>query len=324
MRSVWNGQVTFGLVTIPVRLYAATSRGGIRLRQVHAADAGRIHYQRVCSVDGEEVPYSEIAKGYESDGETVVLTDEELSAAESPSASSNAKTAEVVEFVPLESIDPIYFDKSYYLEPGKEAVRPYVLLRDALHKSGRVAIMRITLRNRESMAVLRVTSDVIVASTLLWSDEVRSPDFPFLDEDAPSAGDREMSMAHSLIDAMAEDHFDPARFHDSYREAVERLVEDKLQGKQTVPGPDGSASREGGEADSDDASGLLRALSTSVDEAGGDGTGGRRDNRSQKRSGTSGSRSAGRSTKGGTTAKSSSRKSAKESRTAQKSKKESA
>lgn len=222
MRSVWNGQVTFGLVTIPVRLYAATSRGGIRFRQVHAVDGGRIHYHRVCSVEGEEVPYSEIAKGYEHDGDTVVLTDDELSAAESAGEPASTKTAEVVEFVPFESIDPIYFDKTYYLEPQKAALRPYVLLRDALHKSGRVAIVRITLRTRESMAVLRVTSDVLVASTLLWSDEVRSPDFPFLDEDAPSTGDREMSMAHSLIDAMAEDHFDPTEFHDSYRESVDR------------------------------------------------------------------------------------------------------
>ncbi len=263
MRSIWNGQVAFGLVSIGVRMYSATESGGVRLRQVHAEDGGRIRYRRVCSVDGEEVPYEEIAKGYETDGgEMVVLTADDLEQAATPSS----KTAEVVEFVPLESIDPVYFDKTYYLEPQKSAVKPYLLLRDALHKSGRVAIARVALRGREALAVLRVVSDVIVLNTLLWADEVRSPDFPFLHEDTPSVRAKEMDMAHSLIDSMSEDVFDPGEFHDGYREAVERLVDAKIQGHDTVtPAESDGAARE---ADEGDVSDLLRALSASVEQAG--------------------------------------------------------
>ncbi|MDN5758139.1 MAG: Ku protein [Tomitella sp.] len=270
MRSVWNGQVAFGLVTIGVRLYAATESKNVRFRQVHEEDGGRVRYQRVCSVDGEEVPYAEIAKGYETDGgDLVMLTKDELAAAESTSS----KTAEVVEFVPLESIDPIYFDKTYYLEPQKSAVKPYLLLRDVLHKSDRVAVVRITLRQRESMAVLRVTSDVLTMSTLHWADEVRTTDFPFLQEDHPQVRPKEMSMAMSLVESMAEDVFDPSEYHDDYREAVKDLVEAKIEGKDTVTPPTESGERD--RRSDEDVSDLLRTLSASVDESGGNAKGSR-------------------------------------------------
>lgn len=264
MRSIWNGRVEFGLVSIPVRLYAATENNTVRFRQVHAEDGGQIRYQRVCSEDGKEVPYSEIAKGYQTDGgELVVITPDELAEAEPPSS----RSAEVVEFVPLESIDPIYYDKTYYLEPQKSAVRPYLLLRDVLHKSDRVAVVRITLRNREAMAVLRVASDVIMLSTMHWADEVRTPAFAFLQEEHPQVRSEEMSMAMTLVDHMADEVFDPTEYHDRYRDAVLDLVEAKLSGGGTTVSGGSRRRRTSGDGDDEDVSDLLRALSASVDDS---------------------------------------------------------
>lgn len=260
MRSVWNGQVAFGLVSIPVRLYAATESQNLSFHQVHEKDGGRVHQKRVCSVDGEEVPYPEIAKGYETDdGEMVVLTDQELADVPVPST----KMADVLEFVPLESIDPIYFDKTYFVEPQKAAVKPYLLLRDALHKSGRVAIAKIALRQRESLAAIRVQSDMLMLSTMLWPGEVRTPDFDFLDEEHPQIRPKELSMAASLIESMTDDVFEPEKYHDEYREALVAMVDAKIAGHDTVsptkPESDDSA-------DDDDVSDLLAALSASVDK----------------------------------------------------------
>jgi DNA end-binding protein Ku len=227
MRSMWKGAISFGLVSIPIQLYAATENKNVQLRQVHAADGGRIKYKRVCSIDGEEVPYSDIAKGYEAgDGQMVVLTEEDM--AELPLPSTQG--IDVLEFVPMESIDPIQYDRTYYIEPQKPAVRPYVLLRNALEKSGQVAIAKVALRQRETLALLRVRDDVIVLTTLLWPDEVRVPDFGFLDEEAPALRTQEMEMAGSLIDSMAEPEFDPDAYGDSYREALESVIEAKLTG----------------------------------------------------------------------------------------------
>jgi DNA end-binding protein Ku len=237
MRAMWKGSVSFGLVTIPIQLYAATENKNVSLRQVHEADGGRIQYKRFCTIDGKEVPYAEIAKGYElADGQMVVITDADL--AELPLSSS--RTIDVLEFVPLESIDPINFDKSYYLEPQKAATKPYVLLRDALHKSGHVAIAKVALRQREALAVLRVHSDVLVMTTMLWPDEVRVPDFGFLSEEAPQVRPQELTMAGSLIDSLAEPVFEPDKYQDSYREALDSLIQAKIDGKDTttpvVPG----------------------------------------------------------------------------------------
>ncbi|RZQ60912.1 Ku protein [Amycolatopsis suaedae] len=231
MRSMWKGAVSFGLVTIPIHLYTATENKNVSLRQVHVTDGGRIQYKRFCTIDGEEVPYSDIAKGYElSDGEMVVLTDEDM--ATLPLATS--KSIDVLEFVPLESIDPIYFDRTYYLEPEKAAVTPYVLLRDALHKSGQVAVAKVALRQRESMAVLRVLNDVLVMTTILWPDEVRRPDFKFLEEEQPQVRPQELTMAGTLIDSLSEPVFEPEKYEDSYREALESLIEDKVKGRETT------------------------------------------------------------------------------------------
>jgi DNA end-binding protein Ku len=227
MRSMWKGAISFGLVSIPIKIDTATENKNVQLRQVHAADGGRIKYKRVCSLDGEEVPYSDIAKGYEAgDGQMVVLTEEDMAELPLPSVQG----IEVLEFVPLEAIDPIQYDRTYYVEPQKPAVRPYVLLRDALQKSGQVAIAKVALRQRESLALLRVREEVVLLTTLLWSDEVRVPDFGFLDEEPPSLKSQEMEMAGALIDSMSEPEFDPDAYTDGYREALESVIEAKLTG----------------------------------------------------------------------------------------------
>ncbi|WP_410615054.1 Ku protein [Amycolatopsis sp. lyj-109] len=256
MRAMWKGSVSFGLVSIPIQMYAATENKNVSLRQVHEADGGRIQYKRFCTIDGAEVPYAEVAKGYElPDGEMVVITDAEM--AELPL--STQRTIDVLEFVPLESIDPIQYDRTYYLEPQKNAVKPYVVLRDALHKSSQVAIAKVAVRQRESMAVLRVHADVLVMTTMLWPDEVREPDFPFLRDDPPQIRPQELTMAGSLIDSLAEPVFEPEKYHDHYREALEEMIEAKVAGDDTTKPAAVTA-----KADVVD---LMAALQASVDAA---------------------------------------------------------
>ncbi|WIY00295.1 Ku protein [Amycolatopsis mongoliensis] len=256
MRAMWKGSVSFGLVSIPIQMYAATENKNVSLRQVHEADGGRIQYKRFCTIDGQEVPYAEIAKGYElPDGEMVVITDAEM--AELPLSSQ--RTIDVLEFVPLESIDPIQYDRTYYLEPQKNAVKPYIVLRDALHKSSQVAIAKVAVRQRESMAVLRVHADVMVMTTMLWPDEVREPDFPFLRDDPPQIRPQELTMAGSLIESLAEPVFEPEKYHDHYREALEEMIEAKVAGEETTKPAAVTA-----KADVVD---LMAALQASVDAA---------------------------------------------------------
>ena len=229
MRSIWKGAISFGLVTIPVKLYSATEAKDVSFHQVRRTDGSRIKYKRVSAVDGEEVPYGDIAKGYElGSGETVVLTDEDFK--DLPLTTSRA--IDVLQFVPLEQVDPIYFEKSYYLEPDKAGVKPYALLRDALEESGKVAIVKVALRNRESLATLRVRDGVFVLETMLWPDEVRTPDFGFLDEDV-EVRPQELAMAGSLIETLSGD-FDPAQYKDSYREALQPVIEAKVAGREVV------------------------------------------------------------------------------------------
>jgi len=229
VRSIWKGAISFGLVTIPVKLYSATEEKDVSFHQVRRADGSRIKYKRVAAVDGEEVSYGDIAKGYElSSGETVVLTDEDFR--DLPLTTSRA--IDVLQFVPLEQVDPIYFAKSYYIEPDKAGTKPYVLLRDALDKSGQVAVVKVALRNRESLATLRVRDGVFVLETMLWPDEVRVPEFPFLDEDV-EVRPQELAMAGSLIETLSGD-FDPGQYKDSYREALQAVIEAKVAGREVV------------------------------------------------------------------------------------------
>ncbi len=229
MRSMWKGAVSFGLVMIPVRLYAATEQKDIAFRQVHREDGGRIRFRRFCSLDDQEVPYEDVAKGYElADGEVIVLTDEDMAELPLPSA----KSIEVVQFTPAEQVDPILFSRSYYVEPEGPGARAYCLLRDALDESGKVAIAQVALRQRESLAILRVRDGVLVLETLLWPDEVRVPDFGFLDDDI-EVRPQELRMASSLIESMTVD-FDPADYHDHYREALQELISAKIEGREVI------------------------------------------------------------------------------------------
>jgi DNA end-binding protein Ku len=233
MRSIWRGAVSFGLVSIGVKLYSATEDKDIRFHQVHATDGGRVKYKRVCSVDGEEVEYADIAKGYElPSGEVVILTDEDFD--ELPL--TTRREIEVLEFVDQDQIDPIMFEKTYYLEPDGPATRPYVLLRDALENAGQVAITKIAIRQRESLAALRVRDGILVMHTMRWPDEIRRPDFAFLDEDV-AVRPQELKMAEALISSMSGD-FDPTQFTDDYREAMAALLEAKQTGGEVQPVPD--------------------------------------------------------------------------------------
>ncbi|GAB2613195.1 non-homologous end joining protein Ku [Paractinoplanes abujensis] len=229
MRAIWKGAVSFGLVSIAVKLYSATEEKDIRFHQVHRTDGGRIKYQRTCSIDGEVVSYDDIAKGYDiGGGEMVILTDEDF--ADLPLTTSRA--IDVLEFVPADDIDPILFGKAYYLEPEGQAAKPYVLLRDALQDADRVAIVKIAIRQREQLATLRVHDDVLVLNTMLWPDEVRTPDFGFLDEDIETRP-AELAMASSLIDSMA-GSFKADEFTDNYRAALQEVIDAKVEGREIV------------------------------------------------------------------------------------------
>jgi DNA end-binding protein Ku len=233
MRSIWRGAVSFGLVSIGVKLYSATEDKDIRFHQVHATDGGRVKYKRVCSIDGEEVEYSDIAKGFElPDGQVVILTDDDFD--DLPLATR--REIEVLQFVNQDEIDPIQFEKTYYLEPDGPATRPYVLLRDALENADQVAITKIAIRQRESLAALRVRDGVLVLHTMRWPDEIRRPDFGFLDEDV-TVRPQELKMAEALISSMSGE-FDPTEFTDDYREAMTALLEAKQSGGEVAQPPE--------------------------------------------------------------------------------------
>jgi DNA end-binding protein Ku len=229
MRVVWRGTISFGLVTIPVRLYVATESKNIPSHQIHVTDGGRVQYKRVCSIDGAEVRYEEIGRGYESaTGELVMLSEVDL--AMLPAKTS--RSIEVISFLPVGAVDPIYLDRSYYVEPEPQGAKAYRLLRDALHKQGRVAVAKVTLREREIVAALRVHGDVLILATMLWPDEVREPRFPFLaDDDEWSTPSRELAMAEALIDSLSDEELDPGRYRDVHRETLTALIDAKATGR---------------------------------------------------------------------------------------------
>lgn len=254
MRSVWRGAISFGLVTIAVRLYTAVEEHDFRFNQVHREDGGRIKYKRVCSVCGEEVEYSDITKGYElDDGRMVIMENEDFEKL----PVKTDKSIEVLEFVPVEEIDPIYFQKTYYLEPDKAAARPYVLLRDALVKTGQLAVVKITIRQKETLATIRARDDVLVMHTMLWPDEIRKAEFDFLDQNV-EVRPQELKMATSLVESMAGD-FDPDTFTDDYRDALEKVIAAKAEGAELPEQPE--AEEKGDVID------LMTALERSVEKA---------------------------------------------------------
>ena len=255
MRSIWKGTVSFGLVSIGVKLFSATEERDVAFHQVRRSDGSRIRYRRVAEADGEEVSYGDIAKGYElPSGETVVLTDEDFADLPLPTA----KVVDVLQFVPAEQIDPIYFAKSYYLEPEQNALKPYVLLRDALAESGMAGLVKVAIRNREQLATLRVREGVIVLETMIWPDEVRTPNFGFLDEDVQLRA-QERQMAQSLVESMSGD-FDPTEYTDDYREALQAVIDAKVEGRELVE-PEEAQPRAGNVVD------LMSALRASVEAA---------------------------------------------------------
>jgi DNA end-binding protein Ku len=259
MRAIWTGAVSFGLVNVPVRLYAATTNHDIRFHQVHERDGGRIRQKRTCSVCGEEVQYSEIAKGYETDdGQLIMLDDDDLSTL--PVATGHE--IDVVQFVPSDQIDALLLDKSYYLEPENKAAKPYALLREALRETDRMAVVKVALRQRETLALLRVRDDAIVLQTMLWPDEVREPEFEILRTEV-ELRPQEMQMASSLVESLSGD-FESDQFEDSYREAVSNLIEYKREHGGGRPTPEAAPADEG-----DDMTDLLTALRRSVEAAGG-------------------------------------------------------
>src|ERR1700712_1263881 len=256
MRSMWKGAVSFGLVSIGVKMYSATEEKDVSFHQVRRSDGSRIRYRRVAEADGEEVQYADIAKGYTLDnGETVILTDADFADLPLPTT----RTLDVLQFVPLEQVDPIYFNKSYFLEPEKSATKPYVLLRDALERSEMVAVVKVAIRTREQLATLRVRDGVIVLETMLWPDEIRTPDFAFLDEDVQVRAP-EQKMADSLVASMAGD-FDAEEYTDEYREALQKVIDAKAEGREVV---EAAADTSSGPANVVD---LMAALRASVDAA---------------------------------------------------------
>ena len=259
MRSIWKGSVAFGLVNVPVKVYSATEDHDLKFHQVHAKDNGRIKYQRVCEECGEAVEYRDIAKAYESDtGQTVVITDEDI--ATLPEERSHE--IEVLEFVPAAAIDPLMYDRSYFLEPDGKSPKSYVLLAKALSETDRVAIVHFALRNKTRLAALRVKDfgkrQVMVVHTLLWPDEIRDPDFPNLDADVEVRAP-ELKMAGQVVESMADD-FHPEQYTDTYQQQLTELVESKLAGGQAFTTPEAPARLD----ESEDVSDLLAKLEASV------------------------------------------------------------
>ena len=253
MQTVWKGVISFGLVSIPVQLFAATEEHGVSFRQIHVSDGGQIRYRRVCTLDGEEVPYDDIARGYElPDGHVVVLTEEDF--AELPLASSRA--IEVLSFADADTVDPVRLSRSYYCEPTGSGAKAYVLLRDALERTGKVALVKVALRTRETPAVLHPRDGVLVMHLLLWPDEVRTPRFRFLREEI-TPQPRELQAAEAYIHTLS-GTLDPPELVDRYQAALKELVEAKVAGRQLAP----PAPARGGGADD-----LMEALRRSVEQA---------------------------------------------------------
>jgi len=228
MRSIWKGSLSFGLVNVPVKLYSATEDHDVPLHQVHDADGGRIRYKRVCEIDGETVDYEHIAKAYVDGDDTVVLTDDDLASL----PAERSKDIDVVEFVPTEQIDPIMFEKSYYLAPDSKSNKAYVLLLRTLEEAERTAIVQFALRQRTRLAALRVRDGVLTLQTLLYDDEVREARFPELDE-TPHITEAEMAMSRQLVESFVSD-FQPEKFTDDYQDQLRTLVEAKLAQGDTI------------------------------------------------------------------------------------------
>lgn len=265
MRAIWKGAIAFGLVNVPVKVYSATEDHDISLHQVHNADGGRIRYQRRCEVCSKIVDYEDIDKAYEDEGRTVVLSREELKSI----PAENSHEIDVVQFVPADQLDPMMFEKSYYLEPDSKSPKAYVLLRRALEDTDRVAIVQFALREKTRLGALRIRDDVLVLQSLLWADEVREASFPALETSIRiSAQEREMSAA--LVESMAAD-FEPEQFTDDYQLQLRQLIDAKLEKGESLDTEEtfGVPAAEAGSGEVID---LMEALKRSLEKKRGGGT----------------------------------------------------
>ncbi|GFG74815.1 non-homologous end joining protein Ku [Mycobacterium botniense] len=265
MRSIWKGSISFGLVNVPVKVYSATEDHDIKFHQVHAKDNGRIRYKRVCEVCGEVVDYRDVARAYVSDdGQLVVITDEDIATL----PEERSREIEVLEFVPANELDPMMYDRSYFLEPDGKSTKSYVLLAKTLAETDRVAIVHFALRNKTRLAALRVKDfskrEVMVVHTLLWPDEIRDPDFPVLDKKV-DIKPAELKMAAQVVESMAED-FNPDRYRDTYQDQLRELISAKLEGGEAF-----SVEEQPTQLDeTEDVSDLLAKLEASVKARSGD------------------------------------------------------
>jgi DNA end-binding protein Ku len=226
-RSMWKGAISFGLVTIPVAVYPATEEKTLRFNQLHDEDGGRIRMKRVCSLDGEEVPYEHIVKGYEYEKDRyVILTDDDFDAV--PVESSRA--IDIVQFVELEEIDPMLYKKSYYLVPEETGAKAYALLREAMSRDNKVGVAKVSFRDKEHLAALRFRDDAFVLETMYWPDEIREADFGGVDVDL-KVREQELQMARQLIENLTAG-WNPQEFTDEYREALLGVVEAKINGEE--------------------------------------------------------------------------------------------
>jgi DNA end-binding protein Ku len=267
MRAIWKGAIAFGLVNVPVKVYSATEDHDISLHQVHNADGGRIRYQRRCEICSKIIDYEDIDKAYEDEGRTVILSREELKSI----PAENRHEIEVVQFVPAEQLDPMMFEKSYYLEPDAKSPKAYVLLRRALEDTDRVAIVQFALREKTRLGALRIRGDVLVLQGLLWADEVREASFPALETSVRiSAQEREMSAA--LVDSMAAD-FEPEQFTDDYQLQLRQLIDAKIEQGESLDTEEtfGAPAAEAGTGEVID---LMDALKRSIERKRGAAAGG--------------------------------------------------
>lgn len=263
MRAIWSGAITFGLVNVPVKLYSATEDHDVELHQVHDKDGGRIRYQRRCEICGEIVEYEHIDKAYADEGDTIVLTKEDLASI----PQEQDREISVVEFVPSDQVDPMLFERSYYLEPTGKTTKAYVLLRRTLEKTDRTAIVEFALRQKTRLAALRVRGDVLLLQTLLWPDEIRSASFPALDKRVRISA-KELQLSASLVKSFSGD-FDPSAFRDEYQEELRSLIEAKRRAGEALDteetfGASGDSDAGSGDAEVID---LMEALKQSVQKS---------------------------------------------------------
>ncbi|OYD09672.1 non-homologous end joining protein Ku [Paludifilum halophilum] len=269
MHTIWKGSISFGLVNIPVRMYSATKNKSVSFRNIHRPCKTPIQYTRTCPTCEKEVPWDEIVKGYEyADNQFVLMEKDELEAIQP----KNRKSIEILDFVRLEEIDPIYFDKTYYLGPGDEGGKAYSLLREAMKDTGKIGVAQITIRSKQSLAVVRVFEQCLVMETIFYPDEVRKADqVPEVPTDL-ELPEKEMTMAQQLIENLTTE-FEPEKYEDDYRKSLEEAIEKKVKGEEIVEAPERQPER---------VVDLMDALKASLEQSGTKKGGGKKGGKKKK------------------------------------------